>query len=531
MRILAVSTRKRGMVCRLEWRVTSSWLTGLLLLTSMTQAGEQPRTNPVAVPTEVEVLPRIADVPQSKPAVIAAGAGSVTEPVGKVPECQGLANQAEARQAVARQAKARQTERTAETNAAAGANSGADGPGPVAGATELVGPTQPGPTSSGLLLDGRDGRDLALSRFRPRPSLRGRQTLLKQARFPVVDVHTHFGIRLRGNREQLASFVEVMDRNQIAVCCSLDGRLGDAFREHADYLWKAYPNRFLIFANIDWQGTGAVDDPASWDCQRPDFGRRMARALAEAKEMGASGLKVFKQFGLTYRDADGSLLKIDDPRWDPIWQACGELQLPILIHTADPIAFFQPIDETNERWEELYRHPEWSFYGPQFPRREALLAARNRVIARHPKTIFIGAHVANSPEDLAQVSTWLDQYPNLVVEFASRIGELGRQPYTAREFFLKYQDRILFGTDGPWPEPRLHYYWRFLETLDEYFPYSEKEFPPQGFWNIYGIGLPDEVLRKVYHGNAVRIVPGLAAKLAAQPKLNLGNLNESDKQP
>ena len=372
------------------------------------------------------------------------------------------------------------------------------------------------PASAEPTWDGREGRDLLLSRFRPRPTLRVRQTLLKQARFPVVDVHTHFGIRLRGNREQLASFVEVMDRNRIAVCCSLDGGLGDAFREHADYLWKAYPDRFLIFANIDWQGTGSTADPASWDCQRPDFGRRMARALAEAKAMGASGLKIFKQFGLTYRDADGSPLKIDDPRWDPIWEACGQLQLPVLIHTADPIAFFQPIDETNERWEELYRHPDWSFHGPQFPRREALLEARNRVIARHPKTIFIGAHVANSSEDLAQVSTWLDQYPNLVIEFASRIGELGRQPYTARDFFLKYQDRILFGTDGPWPEARLQLYWRFLETRDEYFPYSEKDFPPQGFWNIYGISLPDEVLQKIYHGNALRILPGLKAKLAAQ---------------
>ena len=179
------------------------------------------------------------------------------------------------------------------------------------------------------------------------------------------------------------------------------------------------------------------------------------------------------------------------------------------MHVADPVAFFQPIDANNERWEELSRHPDWSFHGDQFPSRDELLAARNRVISRHPKTTFIGAHFANNSEDLATVAKWLDQYPNLVVEFASRINELGRQPYTARKFFIKYQDRILFGTDGPWPELRLSYYWRFLETYDEYFPYSEKSPQPQGMWRIYGIGLPDDVLKKVYRENAMRIVPGL----------------------
>jgi predicted TIM-barrel fold metal-dependent hydrolase len=194
------------------------------------------------------------------------------------------------------------------------------------------------------------------------------------------------------------------------------------------------------------------------------------------------------------------------------------LGLPIILHTADPVAFFKQIDKTNERWEELSRHPDWSFYGEQFPSREELLAARNRVIARHPKTIFIGAHVANNSEDLAVVGRWLDEYPNLYVEFASRIGEMGRQPYTSRKFIIKYADRVLFGTDGPWPERRIRLYWRFLETQDEYFPYSEKEFPPQGLWNIYGLYLPDPVLRKVYHENAARIIPGVKEKLAANGK-------------
>ncbi len=284
--------------------------------------------------------------------------------------------------------------------------------------------------------------------------------------------------------------------------------------EKEQELKEKYQDRFVVFANIDWRGDGKEEDPSSWDCQRPDFVRRTVKSLETAAQQGASGLKIFKRFGLNYQNADGSLIRIDDPRWDPIWKACGRLGLPVIIHTADPAAFFRPIDETNERWEELSRHPDWSFYGDAFPRREELLAARNRVIARHPQTLFIGAHVANNPEDLQTVSTWLEQYPNLYVEFASRIGELGRQPYTARKFFLKHSDRILFGTDGPWPETRLRLYWRFLETFDEYFPYSEKEFPPQGFWRIYGIGLPDHVLRRVYYENASRIVPGVRQKLA-----------------
>ncbi len=234
---------------------------------------------------------------------------------------------------------------------------------------------------------------------------------MPRAKFPVIDVHVHPRVRFHHSPELLDEFVRIMDEQNIAVCVSLDGGLGESFAEHAKYLWTKYPDRFLIFANIDWRGSGREDEPATWDCQRPDFGRRMALALADAKRRGASGLKIFKQFGLGYRNPDGSLVKIDDPRWDPIWTACGELGLPVIMHTGDPAAFFRPIDERNERWEELRRHPDWSFYGPQWPQRDELLAARNRVIARHPKTTFIGAHVANDSEDLAAVGEWLDRVP------------------------------------------------------------------------------------------------------------------------
>ena len=187
----------------------------------------------------------------------------------------------------------------------------------------------------------------------------------------------------------------------------------------------------------------------------------------------------------------------------------------MLIHTADPPAFFLPIDETNERWEELKRHPEWSFHGPGFPAYEELIKQFLSVVARHPRTTFIGAHVASSAEDLTSVGRWLDAYPNLYVDIAARIAELGRQPYTARRFFLKYADRVLFGTDGPRVVERLGYHWRFLETGDEYFRYAETPFPPQGFWNIYGVDLPDDVLRKVYNETAARLIPGVKERLEA----------------
>lgn len=362
-------------------------------------------------------------------------------------------------------------------------------------------------------LDGRDGRPLALDQFRPVPMLRVPARQPSRARFAVVDVHVHPRIRLHHASEALDEFVRVMDAHNVAVAVSLDGGLGAAFREHADYLWTRYRQRFVIFANVDWQGDGRTLDPATWDCHRPDFARRIAAQLAEARSLGASGLKIFKQFGLEYRNPDGTLLKIDDVRWDPIWEACGRLGLPVIIHVADPAAFFLPIDQENERWEELHRHPEWSFFGTQFPSREELLAAFLRVVERHRATTFIGAHVAGNAEDLQAVAQWLDAHPNLFVETASRINELGRQPYSAREFFLKYADRILFGTDGPRPAERLLPNWRFFETFDEYFPYAENPFPPQGFWNIYGIGLPDDVLRKLYHENAARIVPGVRERL------------------
>jgi predicted TIM-barrel fold metal-dependent hydrolase len=354
---------------------------------------------------------------------------------------------------------------------------------------------------------------LPLDQFQPRSMLVLPEHRPARAKFPAVDVHIHGRKKLRQSPEALAEYVRLMDNQNIAVSVSLDGELGERFEEHKKFLWTKYPDRFVIFANIDWRGDGKEDEPATWDCQRADFGRRMAAALADAKRRGASGLKIFKELGLVDRNPDGSLIAIDDPRWDPIWTACGELGLPILIHAGDPPAFFQPLDRFNERYEELSRHPDWHFPAGKFPSHAEILASFLRVVERHPKTIFIGAHFANNPENLAELGSWLDQYPNLNVELAARIAELGRQPRAAREFCLKYADRILFGTDGPRDVKRLAPHWRLLETADEYFPYAEDQYPPQGFWNIYGLDLPDAVLRKIYNENAARLIPGVKERL------------------
>jgi predicted TIM-barrel fold metal-dependent hydrolase len=197
----------------------------------------------------------------------------------------------------------------------------------------------------------------------------------------------------------------------------------------------------------------------------------------------------------------------DDPRISDLWEAAAALSVPILIHTADPVAFFRPLDRFNERWYELHRRPDWHFYGPQFPPFDQLISSLYRLIEAHPNTAFITAHVGCYPEDLGFVSRMMDRYPNLYTDISARIAELGRAPYSAREWFLKYADRILFGTDQ---RPRMLMYqthFRFLETADEYFDYApDSEIPPQGRWRIYGMHLPDEVLEQVYRANAARLL-------------------------
>jgi predicted TIM-barrel fold metal-dependent hydrolase len=249
----------------------------------------------------------------------------------------------------------------------------------------------------------------------------------------------------------------------------------------------------------------------------PGYSRFQAEEIEKAFEVGARGLKILKILGLYAREkvSEGSLLKVDDERFDPMWEAAGHLGMPVLIHISDPRAFFLPIDRFNERWEELHAHPDWSFYGGDFPGNRELQEARRRIMARHPRTQFVCAHGADS-EDLSYVSECMDAHPNMHVDISARVGEFGRQPKASKRFFERYQDRILFGTDAiprahDYPQqvfrPELYdIYYRFLETDDEYFDYSPAPVPPQGRWCVYGLSLPENILRKVYWQNAARLL-------------------------
>jgi predicted TIM-barrel fold metal-dependent hydrolase len=226
---------------------------------------------------------------------------------------------------------------------------------------------------------------------------------------------------------------------------------------------------------------------------------------------GAEGLKVWKGFGLHVRDPQGQLASVDDPRLDPIWETAAELGLPVVIHVADPVAFFQPLDAHNERWEELQAQPDWHFPSPPFPPFHTIVEALARLVERHPQTTFVGAHVGCYAENLAWVGRVLERCANFYVDISARIAELGRQPYTARRFFLRYAGRILFGTDVGADLAAYRTYYRFLETADEYFAYDAEEVPGQGRWRIYGLYLPDEVLERVYFRNAERVMGGKQA--------------------
>jgi predicted TIM-barrel fold metal-dependent hydrolase len=329
-------------------------------------------------------------------------------------------------------------------------------------------------------------QNLTLREYSPASMLKVPAHTVATARFAAIDFHNHIN---NSTPEQL---LPVMDATNLTMIVNFTGGFGETLRAQVAR-FAPHRDRFLVFANIDWS-----------QIDRPDFGTWAADALEADVKAGARGLKIFKSLGLTVKDAAGRLVAIDDPRLDPIWARAGALGIPVAIHTSDPDAFFLPVDRFNERYEELQAHPDWSFAAPPYPPKAALLAQRNRIIARHPKTTFVALHVANHPEDLAEVSRWLDQYPNMNVEIGARLNELGRQPYSARAFFLKYADRILFGTDSTPRDTTYRTYFRFLETFDEHFDYFTSQ--TQGRWKIYGIGLPDAVLEKVYRTNARRIL-------------------------
>lgn len=362
------------------------------------------------------------------------------------------------------------------------------------------------------------GKGLDLSEYEPHSVLRVRETHVDRSRYPAIDVHTHIsisarseqGVPLASERRFLAPAEEllpVMERRNLRALVNLTGGFGDGLKQAIARYDSAHPGRFYT-----------LTEPCYNRFQEPDYPRLQAQRIEEAHRAGARGLKILKTLGLFLREnvTSGTLVKVDDRRFDPMWDVCGQLGMPVAIHVSDPVAFFMPIDRFNERYEELANHPDWSFYDHDFPSNAELLDARNRVIARHPKTQFLVLHVGNFAENLENVSQNLDHFPNMTVDIAARIGELGRQPRTARKFFDRYQDRILFGTDATphgddvpqqlFCDELYEIYFRFLETEDEYFNYAPARVPPQGRWRIYGLGLPDEILGKVYNANAARLL-------------------------
>lgn len=359
---------------------------------------------------------------------------------------------------------------------------------------------------------------LDLSDFRPKSMLHVPETKVEKSRYPVIDIHTHLSIRAKdvngvGIGEKMdflatpEALLPVMDRRNIKILVNLTGGSGKGLEETIQRFDQTHPDRFITFTEPSWDQSNQSDYPTF-----------QADEIEKAHRAGARGLKILKTLGLYLRKnvTEGHLVKIDDPRFDPMWEACGALGMPVAIHVSDPEAFFLPTDGTNERFEELNNHPDWSFHGKDFPSNMELLEARNRMIAKHPKTQFIVLHVGNDAENLPYVSECMDRFPNMTVEMAARIGELGRQPRMSRKFFHKYQDRILFGTDAVpngtdtpqqiYGDELYEIYYRFLETEDEYFDYAPASVPPQGRWRIYGIGLPDNILRKVYNENAARLL-------------------------
>ena len=341
--------------------------------------------------------------------------------------------------------------------------------------------------------------DLPLSQFRPEAKLVVPQSGITRFRRRVIDAHNHLG-PFGGNWADRppAALFDHLDQVNVGYYVDLDGGWGEDVLDHRLRHFKAFaPDRYQVFGGVDW---------TKWAEEGHAFADRAAARFRAQVARGAQGLKIWKPFGLNVTDDRGVLARIDDTRLDAIWATAGELGQPVLIHIADPVAFFDPVSASNERREELAAHPDWHFPSPPFPSFSDLIEAFGRLVRRHPQTTFIGAHVGCYAENLAWVSALLDECPNFVVDISARIAELGRQPYSARRFFLRHQDRILFGTDVGPDHASYAIYARFLESEDEYFDYGPGPLPLEGRWKIYGLNLPAEVLDQVYYTNAARVL-------------------------
>ena len=343
---------------------------------------------------------------------------------------------------------------------------------------------------------------LALAAFAPRSQLRTAETVVHRPAGPVIDSHNHLGRWLSSwvGREgdwvvaDVGRLLGQMDELGLKAIVNLDGRFGDELAANLARYDEAHPGRFATFCHVDW---AQLDDPA-----------RLVASLRESRARGAKGLKVWKDLGLTVADGAGHLVLPDDPRLAPLWHEAGELGLPVLIHTADPIAFFDPIDARNERLEELAAHPEWSFHGGEFPSFWRLMEALEAIVSQHSQTTFVAAHAGCCAEDLGWVSGMLDRHANLAIDISARLAELGRQPRATRRLIERHPTRVLFGTDAFPPDPAVYrHHYRFLESDDEAFDYAPwDEVPPSGRWQISALGLGRPLLDQLYHLNAERLL-------------------------
>lgn len=349
-----------------------------------------------------------------------------------------------------------------------------------------------------------EAASILLRDYSPRPMLKLPTHHVDRASAPVVDVHNHLGRWHNSGWSvpDVAALLSIMDTCNVAAIVNLDGGWEAELEANLERYDRAHPGRFATFCRLDWQLPS-----------RPGWPDKLVRSLQDSAARGAAGVKLWKDLGLHVRDEHGNLLLVNDERLADMWSAAGELDLPILIHTADPAAFFEPLDGNNERLEELVEHPDWYFGdASRFPRMPALLDAFEEVIASHPNVTVIGAHVGCYVEDLAWVDRMLSSYPNFSVDIAARIMELGRQPRAARALIDRHPDRVLLGTDCFPPTAEAYRrYFRFLETADENFPYSETSPPGSRRWMMSGLALDADALRQVYGANARRLVPALRA--------------------
>lgn len=342
---------------------------------------------------------------------------------------------------------------------------------------------------------------LGFEEYDPISTLKVAEHKPTRSKFPFIDVHNH---QFDMPKQELGGLLNEMNALNMAVMVNLSGRGGTRDTDESTTfltagltnVGKNAPKRFAIFTNVLFEGIG-----------KPGWTEGAVKLLEEDVKRGAKGLKIYKSLGFSVKDNAGKLVPVDDPRLDPIWAKAGELGVPVLIHTADPRPFWDPLDRYNERWLELKIHKGRKRGSQDEFTWEQLIAQQHHAFRKNPKTKFIAAHMGWYPNDLAKLDSILTTLPNVSVEIGAVIAELGRQPRTGRKFFEKYQDRILFGKDS-WVPSEYPTYFRVLETEDEYFPYHKKY---HAFWRMYGLGLPDAILKKVYYKNALRLIPGLDA--------------------